>query len=39
MLGLRHPNIVQIIGGAWDKRDTNVCLVLEYPRAARSPTC
>ena len=30
MLGLRHPNIVQIIGGAWDKRDTNVCLVLEY---------
>ena len=30
MLGLRHPNIVQLLGGAWSDSDTNVCLVLEF---------
>ena len=31
MLTLRHPHIVQLIGGSWrtDHSDTNVCIVLE----------
>ena len=29
-MGLRHPNIVQMIGGAWSPDDANVCLVLEF---------
>ena len=28
-LSLRHPNLVQIIGGSWTLEDVNVCLVLE----------
>ena len=28
-LSLRHPNIVQVIGGAWNLEDVNVCIVFE----------
>ena len=28
-LSLRHPNLVQIIGGAWNLEDVNVCIVFE----------
>ena len=28
-LSLRHPNIVQIIGGSWNLEDINVCIVFE----------
>ena len=28
-LSLRHPNIVQVIGGAWNLEDTDVCIVFE----------
>ena len=28
-LSLRHPNIVQIIGGSWNLEDVNVCIVFE----------
>ena len=28
-LSLRHPNIVQIVGGAWNLDDVNVCIVFE----------
>ena len=28
-LSLRHPNLVQVIGGCWTLEDVNVCIVLE----------
>ena len=28
-LSLRHPNIVQLIGGSWTLEDVNVCIVFE----------
>ena len=28
-LSLRHPNILQVIGGSWSLEDVNVCIVLE----------
>ena len=28
-LSLRHPNLVQLLGGSWTCEDTNVCVVLE----------
>ena len=28
-LSLRHPNILQIIGGSWNLEDINVCIVFE----------
>ena len=28
-LELRHPNILQLIGGSWTLEDVNVCMVLE----------
>ena len=28
-LSLRHPNIVQLIGGHWNLEDVNVCVVIE----------
>ena len=29
-LSLRHPNILQILGGSWTLEDVNVCIVLEF---------
>ena len=26
---LRHPNIVQVLGGSWTLEDVNVCMILE----------
>ena len=28
-LSLRHPNLVQVLGGCWSLEDVNVCIVLE----------
>ena len=28
-LSLRHPNLVQLIGGSWSLEDVNVCIVFE----------
>ena len=28
-LSLRHPNLIQLLGGAWSLHDVNVCMVLE----------
>ena len=28
-LSLRHPNIVQVLGGCWNLEDVNVCIVFE----------
>ena len=29
-LSLRHPNLVQLIGGSWTLEDVNVCIVIEF---------
>ena len=34
LLGLRHPNIVQLVGGSWDLASGQMCLVLELCRGS-----